>query len=438
MKKIFGLISCLVAFLLVTSCHNNSPYPEGFEEQENGAVMEFFVKGDSDVVPSINDEVTFHVAEYLEDSLLFTTAGKEPVTMIVCESDFVGDVHHALQNMHVGDSACVMVVVDSLFLKSYGELEVPEDMAGKSYYYHMKLLSVKPYEVLMKEHQILIDSLKQVEMDLLATTMSNPKYTVTESGLIVMEKSGKGRVAQMGEYVEFDFTLCHIEGDTIVSTFGVEPVLIQYGEDFMGEGFNEALGMLPVGGKMRCVIPSKLAFDSIGFNPYILPYSPILVTLKMNSIMDQKAFEKKQADMEAEMKAEMDRQFAANRKDIAEYVKSQGLVVSPTQSGLYIIDREEGTGSKAKKGDVVSVHCVMKSLDDLMIASSYEYGEPMTFTIGSGEMIPAIEETVLTMAPGAKTMVIAPSDMAFRDYDFGGSLPPFTPLIIELELLEIK
>ena len=53
-------------------------------------------------------------------------------------------------------------------------------------------------------------------------------------------------------------------------------------------------------------------------------------------------------------------------------------------------------------------------------------------------MIPAIEEAVMTMAPGAKVTLLTPSSLAFGEFDLGETLPPYSPLKIELELVEIK
>ena len=52
-------------------------------------------------------------------------------------------------------------------------------------------------------------------------------------------------------------------------------------------------------------------------------------------------------------------------------------------------------------------------------------------------MIPAIDEALMTMAPGAKVTVLTPSEQAFGDYEFDEMIPPYSPLVIELELVEI-
>src|SRR5574344_1388369 len=94
---------------LLVSCQK-SPYP-GFKKMGDGVYMKYYTKakGNSEK-PRVNDGVTFEVAQYLGDSLIFTTAGGEPIKTIVDEPDFVGDVADALTLMHVGVSVGIVTV----------------------------------------------------------------------------------------------------------------------------------------------------------------------------------------------------------------------------------------------------------------------------------------------------------------------------------------
>ena len=437
MRRISNIVALLLLFLAMASCGEDTKYP-GFKKMDNGAYMKFYSKGDSKVMPRLKDEATIHMAQYFNDSLLFTTAGDEPMRIVLTEADFVGDVMDGLLMMHVGDSARLMVPADSVLTISMGMAEVPEEYVGTAIYYDLKLLSIKPFETMEAERKVLLDSLRVAEEAFLAPLREDAVNTVTESGLIVLEKTGKGKVAKLGEYVNFDFTMCDHKGDTIMNSFGVEPVEIQYGEEFIGKGFNEIMGMVPEGGTLRCVIPSSLAFDSVGYQQFILPYTPMVVRLKMNAVMDKATYDKRQMAKAAEMEAERDRQQANESKAIADYVKANGITETPTESGLYILNQEEGLGNVAQWGDEVAVHYVLKNLKGEQLESSYDYGRPMYFKIGGGEMIPAIEEAIMTMAPGAKAILITPSNLAFGEVDLGETLPPYSPLLIELELVEIK
>ena len=401
--------------------------------------MKFYTVNKDGQQPRLNDEVTFEMAQFFNDSLLFSTAGEEPMSLVLQKGDFVGDVPDALLMMHVGDSARMVVSVDSVFTTMLGMEEVPEEYVGKPIYYDLKLLSIKPYEELEAEHKVLMDSLKQAEEAFLEPLREDAKHSITESGLIVMEKAGEGKVARMGDYVDFDFTMCGPEGDTIMNSFGVESVEMQYGEEFIGQGFNEALGMVPEGGTMHFVIPSALAFDSAGYEQFIRPYMPLVVRLRMNSVMDKETFNQKQAALEAEKEAERKRMLVLENQRIEEYIKANGITETPTETGLYIIRQEEGQGDLAQWGDEVSVHYIMSNLNGDELESSYNYGQPITFHLGKDMSLPAMEEALMTMAPGAKVTLVSPSALAFGEYEVDKDLlPAYSPLVIELELVEVK
>lgn len=437
MKRLLKSVLIGVSCLLFVACGSKSPYP-GLKQMKNGAYMKFYNKNDKEVMPRLKDEVTFEMAQYFNDTLLFTTAGTEPMTLVLREADFKGDVVDGLLMMHVGDSAQLAVLSDSVFMTML-QMDVPEEYAGKPIYYELKLLSVKPYEILEAERKVLLDSLRQAELDFLAPLREDAKNTVTESGLIVLEQTGKGRTAQMGEYVNFDFTMCGPNGDTIMHSFGIEPVEMQYGEEFISAGFNEALGMVPEGGTMRFVLPSELAFDSVGYESHIDPYTPLVVLLKMNSVMDKATYDKKMEALQAQKEAEAKRLMSLEQKTMEDYLKANGITEQPTESGLVIIRKEEGTGPVAQWGDEVTVHYVMSNLKGELLESSYEYEHPVTFKIGNNEMLPAIEEAVMTMSKGSKVSLVSPSALAFGDFVIDEDLlPAYSPLKIDLELVEIK
>ena len=437
MKRDLGFVAAVALVALLASCGEKSPYP-GFKQMENGACMMFYSRGDSEVTPRLGDEVTLHMTQYFNDSLLFTTANDGPMTIVLMEPDFVGDVVDGLLMMHVGDSARLRVPADSVLTVMLMVEEVPEEYAGKPIYYDLKLLSVRPAEELEVERKALLDSLRREEEAFLSPLRDDDNNTLTESGLIIMESNGKGKKAQMGDYVVFDFTICSAKGDTIMNSFGVEPVEMQYGEEFVCRGLTEAIGMVPVGGTSRFVVPSALAFDSVGYENYIQPYTPMVVTLKMNEVMDKATYDKRQAALEAKRKAESERLQALEAKTMSDYINKNNVTVAPTESGLYILDREEGEGDVAQWGDEVAVHYVLRNLKGEQIESSYDYGRPMVFTIGGGEMIFAIDEALMTMAPGAKATLLTPSKLAFGEVNLGEALPPYSPLLIDLELVEIK
>lgn len=438
MKNYVKSLFIAILPLLMMACNNNDSIYSGFKQMESGAYMKFYSHGNSKEMPQLDDEVTFEMSQFFNDTMLFTTVGDKPMTLVLKKADFIGDVPDALRMMHVGDSACLMVLSDSVF-KSTMKMEVPEQYAGLPIYYDLKLLSIKTAEVLEVERKAYVDSLRVAEIDFLASLRENPKNTVTESGIIVMEKQGKNKYAQMGDFLNFDFTMCRPSGDTIMNSIGVEPIEMQYGEEFLCDGFNKALGMVPDGGTMRFVIPSALAYDSLGYDRYIEPYTPLVVYLKMNSVVDKVKYEKQQAILKAEKEAERERKLKLESEAIAAWIKANDVKELPTESGLYIIRKKEGVGDLAKAGDIVSAHIELINMEGVILESTYDFDSPVTFKLGNGEMIPAIEEALLTMAPGEKVKLIVPSKLGFGEVSVDDEwLPAYTPLIIDLELVSIQ
>ena len=425
--------------LLAISCGNTPSAYKGFKKMETGAYMKFYERSESTVSPRLSDGVTFEMAQYFNDTLVYSTVGDNPVRIILEPAAFVGDVTDALLMMHVGDSARVVVLSDSVFA-TVMRMEAPEEYVGKPIYYDLKLLSVKPFEEIEAENQRVADSLKQEEQAFLEPFRNDPKNTVTGSGLIILSKQGKGKVARMGDFVDFDFVLMDQSGDTLMDSFGIESVDMQYGvEEFICKGFNEALGMVPEKGSMSFVVPSVLGFDSTGYEGVIKPNTAMVVHMRMNAVMDKEAHDKKLAALEAEKEAEKQRLIALETELIRKYILANGITETPTESGLYIIRDVEGEGALAQWGDTVTVHYVLSNLKGDVVESSYDYEQPISFVLGKEEMIPAFEEALMTMAPGAKVTLISPSGLAFGEFAIDEELlPAYSPLVIDLELVAVE
>lgn len=76
---------------------------------------------------------------------------------------------------------------------------------------------------------------------------------------------------------------------------------------------------------------------------------------------------------------------------------------------------------QAQSGDTVSVHYSGR-LSDGTVFDSSEGREPLTFTVGSGQVIPGFDEGVVGMAPGETRTVDIPADQAYGAYQDGLSV----------------
>ena len=110
---------------------------------------------------------------------------------------------------------------------------------------------------------------------------------------------------------------------------------------------------------------------------------------------------------------------------------------SPTESGLYYIETEEGTGKYAESRRIVKVHYEGKFLDGEVFDSSYERGEPIEFTLGIGQVIKGWDEGISYMKEGGKAVLIIPSNLAYGTQG-RGTIPGYSTLVFTVELIEVK
>jgi len=96
-----------------------------------------------------------------------------------------------------------------------------------------------------------------------------------------------------------------------------------------------------------------------------------------------------------------------------------------------------GQGNIAQAGDELTVHYVGRLPSGQVFDSSIDRNTPITFTLGSGQVIRGWDEGLLGMRVGGKRVItIAP------DYGYGnravGAIPANSVLIFEVELLGVE
>lgn len=110
--------------------------------------------------------------------------------------------------------------------------------------------------------------------------------------------------------------------------------------------------------------------------------------------------------------------------------------VQETASGLQYEVVKEGSGKSPEATDKVTVHYTGKLIDGTVFDSSVERGEPITF--GVNQVIDGWTEALQLMQEGDKWILYIPSELGYGERGAGGQIPPFAPLIFEVELLEVK
>lgn len=118
---------------------------------------------------------------------------------------------------------------------------------------------------------------------------------------------------------------------------------------------------------------------------------------------------------------------------LAENLKKEG--VKQTESGLQYEVIHQGTGAIPKATDQVKVHYTGQLIDGTIFDSSVQRGEPAQFPVNG--VIRGWVEALKIMPIGSKWRLYIPHDLAYGAQGAGASIPPYSALVFDVELLDI-
>ncbi|GGH57468.1 FKBP-type peptidyl-prolyl cis-trans isomerase [Rothia aerolata] len=106
---------------------------------------------------------------------------------------------------------------------------------------------------------------------------------------------------------------------------------------------------------------------------------------------------------------------------------------------LVIIDEIEGAGAVAEAGDVISCHYVGVAVSTgEEFDASWNRGEPLTFRVGTGQVIQGWDQGLLGMRVGGRRRLEIPSHLAYGERGAGGAIGPNEALIFVVDLVDVR
>jgi FKBP-type peptidyl-prolyl cis-trans isomerase len=263
-----------------------------------------------------------------------------------------------------------------------------------------------------------------------------PGYKKTETGLYYKFYTDVDDTLypKVGDFVDVD--MIYATEDTVMfdSRDLPKPMQMPMVESVHAGDIYEGMALMNIGDSATficnadSVLTKLFRFRSIP--PELDSVKNIYFHVKMKDIMSKEAMDAKR---EAEMKEMENKELEMRNAYLLEnYPDAQ-----PTDSGLFFISIKKGTGSKPEAGQKVKVHYTGTFLDGTKFDSSVDRGQPFEFTLGQKQVINGWDEGIAMMRKGGKAILVVPSHIAYGPQG-RGSIPPFSTLVFEVELIDFE
>lgn len=303
MKKVLLIATmALTCTVMMTACNSNK-----FKQAEGGLLYRFETTNPEGEQPKVGDVLVGELLLRLDDDTLFTNVGTPDRIFQVSESPaFRGDIQEGFLMMHTGDKAIFKIPADSV-AKFVPLDQMPpkyEKDKGQYFLYEITLNEIVTKEELAQENANFVEEMnkrKDEEAATLAQYISDNKITAkpTKSGLyIIVNKKGSGPKVENGKEVSVNYTGRLLDG-TLFDTSReqdareankvqkgrtYEPMTYVVGAQPMIKGWDEGIMGQTEGSDITLIMPSELAYGARGAGKDILPYSPLVFNLTIESV----------------------------------------------------------------------------------------------------------------------------------------------------------
>lgn len=278
-----------------------------YTKTESGMLYKFHVKSGDTVCAKYGEVVRMKIVKRMGDSILESSEMVNPdgLEQLLRKGAFPGAIEEGIVMMALGDSATFLINTDSIN-KYYPAQDSAKNFKPGSYLaFDIKLMNIQTQEDVMwereKSRQMYIAERKEKEPKELSQYIGDNHIDVkpSKTGLYLVElEKGKGAAPKDGDSVTVHYTGSFLDGTIFDSSvkrgqpFGF--VVNAEGPRSVIPGWNEAIKMMKKGSVATIIIPSALAYDSLGYpNPqtgkyFIPPYSPMKFDIQLLDITPQK------------------------------------------------------------------------------------------------------------------------------------------------------
>lgn len=423
---------------------NGVKLKDGFTVLKSGLEYKVVKHGTGKKKAANTDHAELFIHVYLDDSVIFDSRkmynATKPVPVTIQAPKANGDLMEGFMLLVAGDSAIFRVPVDSMLKGGAQPMPGMKQGVNQKMRYEVQVVSIRTEAEDKKFNEEQAGKQKGIDEKTLTDYFKKKgiKATKTASGLYyTVSKQGTGPLAQVGQVLSVNYTGKLLNGSTFDSNTDTafkhpEPFKVPIGKGNVIKGWDEGFLLFNKGTKAVLYIPSTLAYGSQDRSPQIPANSILVFEVELLDIEDAP---KPAPQVDPAEQAKID------DKLLQEYFAKNNIKAEKTASGLYYSISQKGLGPKAASGKKVTMNYTGRTMDGKVFDSNtdpkFNHVSPFTFTLGVGQVIRGWDEGVQLLQLGSRGSFYIPSGMAYGPSGMGGSIPPNSVLIFDVELVGI-
>jgi len=122
---------------------------------------------------------------------------------------------------------------------------------------------------------------------------------------------------------------------------------------------------------------------------------------------------------------------------VKEQKKGAAEKIMKLSNGLQYREEIIGNGKDVQKGNQVSIRYKGTLLNGTVFDSNLPRGQPLSFTVGAGEMIKGFDQGVVGMKEGGRRVIVVPANLGYGKQSMD-KIPANSTLIFEIHCLKTK
>lgn len=275
---------------------------------------------------------------------------------------------------------------------------------------------------------------------ILFTACNKVSHKKTPGGMPYQLFAGKGTVKiKKGDILKLSYTQ-EIKDSVYFTTAGQMPVYMPAPDNSTPYDISEIILTLRKGDS---VVATQMMDTFIKRNPTGIPPEfkngdRIITRMKVIDIFPNDSLAR------ADEEKERNKFLAGELSFLTNYLADKKITTQKTPGGTFVQIINPGEGNLIAQGQLASVNYTGTSLAtgkvfDSNTDSAFHHVEPMTFAVGTGQMIKGFDEAMFLLRKGAEAKLYIPSMLAYgaRPNPQSG-IKPFEHLIFDIKVVDVK